>query len=554
MSRSGFVPAALLCGLLSTTLIGHAQPSPPGSEVEISACLSVDKLTPGSGFRAAVVLDLAQHWHVNANPVSLEGFIPTTLDFQPPASIVIDHITYPPGERTKVGWNDEPVALYTGRAVIFAEGHVIATARPGPVRIEGSVRYQACDDHVCHAPKSVPITIETAIANAGYTPQPQHPEIFATAGTTDVPLLGTAPVSPQNTIEQLIQQRGWLIALGFVLLGGLALNLTPCVYPMIAITVSYFGGQGQRSMSRAFTHAFTYFLGIVLTYSALGLLAATTGGLFGALLLSMFGLYEMQPPQALMQKVTGLSSKAGYVGIFFLGATVGVIAAPCLAPILVALLVYVGQRGDPWIGWWMFFTLAVGLGLPYVVLGTFSGLLPRLPKSGAWMVWVKRVFGALLIGVAIWITATPIDAGHGGGIAWTPYSPEKIQQATAAHRPVIIDFYADWCLPCKEMEKRTFPDSRVIEKSRQFLMLKADLTRTGSPGVDKLTREFHIFGVPTTVFISPAGQERTDLRLVGFVGPDEYLKAMDAALIGAPTNSPPRASAPDVPPQLLKPF
>ena len=343
---------------------------------------------------------------------------------------------------------------------------------------------------------------------------------------------------------------------------------------MIAITVSYFGGQGgEQSPRRAFVSSLIYCLGIVLTYSTLGLIAALTGSLFGALLqspvllvaialllvalaLSMFGLYELQPPQFLMQKATGLSSKAGYIGVFLFGAVIGVIAAPCLAPFVVALLAFVGQSGNPWLGWWLFFALALGLGLPYVVLGTFSGLLTRLPKSGTWMVWVKRVFGVALIAVAAWITSplwldalTPAE----GGIAFKPYSAAEVQQAAANRRPVMIDFSAEWCGPCRKMERTTFRDKRVMEQANRFVMLKADLTKEGTPEVEKLRKDFGIWGVPTLVFIGPDGREHTALRKVEYLTADELLDLLEKSKRIAPTNSA-AARAPDVPPQLLNPF
>ena len=576
MSRAGLVAFAFLGGLFSATLIGRAQPSPTGSEAKVSAYLSVDKLAPGSPFRVAVVMDLAEHWHVNANPVSLEGLIPTTVEFQPPASIAIDRIIYPKGVSTKVGWADEPVALYSGRAIILAEGRVTASVKPGPVRIEGSVRSQACDDRICVAPKTVPFVIETEIVDATHKPLPVHPDIFgaATEGAPLPALIAAGKSEPASPIATLVRERGWFVTILVVFLGGLALNLTPCVYPMIAITVSYFGGQGgEQSPRRAFVSSLIYCLGIVLTYSTLGLIAALTGSLFGALLqspvllvaialllvalaLSMFGLYELQPPQFLMQKATGLSSKAGYIGVFLFGAVIGVIAAPCLAPFVVALLAFVGQSGNPWLGWWLFFALALGLGLPYVVLGTFSGLLTRLPKSGTWMVWVKRVFGVALIAVAAWITSplwldalTPAE----GGIAFKPYSAAEVQQAAANRRPVMIDFSAEWCGPCRKMERTTFRDKRVMEQANRFVMLKADLTKEGTPEVEKLRKDFGIWGVPTLVFIGPDGREHTALRKVEYLTADELLDLLEKSKRIAPTNSA-AARAPDVPPQLLNPF
>jgi thiol:disulfide interchange protein DsbD len=562
MNRSRLLRFGFFSLLLASPLAVHAQAAARGDEAKISSYVSVDQLAPGTSFRVAVVIDLVEPWHVNANAVSVEGLIPTTLTLQPPASIVFDRIIYPAGASVKVEWADEPVALYSGRVIIFAEGRVGANATAGPIKLEGSLRYQACDDHLCLAPKTVPVVIDTEIANAGATPQPMHTDIFAVA-------TATTPVaqSSDNSLAAFVAKRGWVFTFLAVFLGGLALNLTPCVFPMIAITVSYFGGSGEKRL----THAVVYFLGIVLTYSSLGLVAALTGGLFGsalqspwvligvaammvALALSMFGLYELQPPAFLMQKAAGLSAKAGLVGVFLLGATVGIIAAPCVGPIIVGVFVFVAQRGDPWLGWWLFFTLASGLGLPYVILGTFSGLLSKLPRSGTWMIRVKWIFGIVLLLVAAWFvkpilgTRTELKSP----IDWKPYTAELIANAT---RPALLDFYADWCIPCHEMDERTYTDPRVIEKSKEFLMVRVDLTKQGAPEVDELVRKFAIVGMPTTAFLAPGGAERTDLRRVGFIPSDKLLDVMTALLTTtAPATNTTATNAPTIPSELMRPF
>ena len=178
--RRFFFAIATLAVLLAP-LAGHAQLAAPQGEVKVATFLSVDKLYPNSHFRLAVVIDVADHWHINANPANVEGLIPTTLTLQPPASIVVDRIVYPNGASTKVSWADNPVALYTGRAIIFAEGHVTADAKPGPLKLDGALRYQACNDSICVAPKNITVALETEIVPESQKPQPVHTDVFDAA-------------------------------------------------------------------------------------------------------------------------------------------------------------------------------------------------------------------------------------------------------------------------------------------------------------------------------------------------------------------------------------
>ena len=240
-----------------------------------------------------------------------------------------------------------------------------------------------------------------------------------------------------------------------------------------------------------------YVLGLALVYSLLGVLAAMTGSLFGSLLqspwvsigvalvffalaLSMWGVFTLNPPQFLMKG----GSQKGVLGAFGMGALLGVVAAPCVGPAVGALLIYVGQRGDVLLGFSLFFALSLGLGLPYLVLAAFSGALKSLPRSGKWMITAKKVFAVLIFLVALFYLRQGIGAFGSSRAAastreaetWTPATYAVLQKARAANTPVIIDFRADWCLPCLKMEREIFHQKEVLDAAKNVQLARADLT------------------------------------------------------------------------------
>ena len=212
--------------------------------------------------------------------------------------------------------------------------------------------------------------------------------------------LGLCDYAPEAYSPGLLS--GWAMVWTFlgIFIGGMALNLTPCVYPLIPITVSYFGGRSGQGRGRLLAHGLCYLAGLAFTNSLLGVAAALTGGLMGSLLqnplvlisvatilvffaTSLFGFWELRLPGVLTQAAS--KSYAGYFGSLFMGLTLGVVAAPCIGPFVLGLLTWVASMGSPWLGFLVFFTLSLGLGLPLFFLAIFSGSLEKLPRSGEWM-------------------------------------------------------------------------------------------------------------------------------------------------------------------------
>lgn len=395
---------------------------------------------------------------------------------------------------------------------------------------------------------------------------------------------------------------GLVLTLLGVFLGGIALNLTPCVYPLIPITASYFGGRSETGERQGYLvlHGSLYILGLSFMNSIIGVSAAMTGKLMGSLLqhpaalifvssvlllmaLNFFGFWELRLPGFLSSTIS--KSHTGYTQSLFMGLTLGIVAAPCIGPFIIGLLTMVAQKGDPLYGFLIFFTLSIGLGLPLFFLSIFAGNLSKLPRSGEWLLWIRNLFGWIMLAMAVYFIKPLIpwrDAGtfllafivlaagvhlgfiskigqtlrtfqvikraagvimigisiflagsvlvRGPGVSWQAYSHDTYTRALAAQKPVIIDFYADWCTPCRELERKTFHDQDVVKESAKFIMIKVDLTKEANPDVLKLLEKYDVKGVPTVIFLDADGNEIKELRVVDYVPGSEFLPRMKRAL------------------------
>ncbi|MDD5226976.1 MAG: cytochrome c biogenesis protein CcdA [Candidatus Omnitrophica bacterium] len=380
---------------------------------------------------------------------------------------------------------------------------------------------------------------------------------------------------------------------------GLGLNLTPCIYPMLSITISLFRGGEHETRGRAFMKALAYVLGMVTMYSVLGLVAAVTGGFFGewlqnfwvqlatgilvtGLAFSMLGLYQFRLPSWMMPSGHG-AAQGALLSFFVSGLLVGIVAAPCMGPAILALLAFVSVQQDKLFGFSLFFVMALGLGLPYLVLGTFSGLLLKLPKSGSWLVWFERLMGVVLLTFGIsyvaiafkwpfvkWIVPLALVAGGlylgwiersarlakkffafqgilgtlavviglffffmpKNGIVWEKYHAGILEEAGTSGRPVILDFYADWCIPCHELDQFTYSDPKVVAILKHFRKIKVDVTSVDSDEVREAIRRFNVLGVPTIIFLNEKGLEVPALRMDGFVTPEEFVSYVHSSRLG----------------------
>lgn len=581
--------------LLLSSVLAFAQPQ----VVNVSLDKNTLKVESGSSFKVVLNAKVDNTWHINSNKPNDEFLIPSVVTAKG-NGIKVLNVKYPQAHDINFSFSDKPVSVYEGDVKFELTIAVDKSAVPGKQNVEVKLNYQACNDQSCLPPTSIKTELELEILATAETAG-QEPKVI---DQTEEPTQSIEPTVTQKLEETVLPQEeinkekdslastlessGILLSLIFIFIGGLALNLTPCVYPLIPITIGYFGGQAEGKTSRLFLLGILYVLGMALTYSVIGVVTALSGAVFGTLLqnpfvivgiallfivlsLSQFGVYEFKLPDKLVMKAGG--AKGGVFGAFFMGLTMGIVAAPCIGPFVLGLVTYVAAKGDAFYGFLMFFVLALGLGFPYLLLALFSGKIKKLPRAGDWMEGVKHIFGFLLLGMAFYFVdpilpksiqgyALPIfgviaaiillfvdrTANQIKGFRifktlfsiivlaisiwalipseklepeWQKFSIASYEESLKNNERMLIDFYADWCIPCKELDALTFSDPRVIKELERYTSYKVDMTQMNETN-EELRKKFNVVGMPTVLIINSKGEEVH--RLTGFVNADEFLK------------------------------
>jgi len=485
----------------------------------------------------------------------------------------------------------------------------------GAERLKLQVTSQGCADlGVCYVPQVQSADLRLASLGGSSSSILKEAEPL-----TSSPERATAASDDERFAGVLESGRLWLVTAVFFG-AGLLLTFTPCVLPMVPILSGIIVGEGRKvTRRRALLLSLAYVFGMAVTYTAIGIAAALSGNLLSAALqnawvlgafaavfvglaLSMFGFYELQLPSSWQARLTAASNRLGggqWGAVALMGVLSAAIVSPCVAAPLAGALLYIGQTHDALLGGTALFSMAIGMGVPLVLVGVSEGVL--LPKSGQWMHAVKRFFGVLLLGLAIWIVTPVIPvavqlllwagllvatgvflgalepvpqaasgwrrlskavgvlailAGAAQGIgalsgardplrplaglfaqsSETPLRFETVKtlaeldaRLKTTDKAVMLDFYADWCVSCKEMERFTFSDPQVQARLTRMTLLRADVTANNAE--DKaLLKRYRLFGPPGIVFFDAGGREIEGLRVIGYQSPDKFLKSLDLAL------------------------
>ena len=456
------------------------------------------------------------------------------VEAEPPGSARFGEPAYPSGERKKDEFFGE-VETYR-KEVVF---RVPVIEGSGAIGLK--VVSQGCADAgVCYAPMDSRARVQLAAAGSGpvLTQGPQiidpSPRFSLSASDFDV--------------ASMFQSGNFWLVLATFLGFGLLLAFTPCMLPMIPILSGIIVGEGRSAgKQRAFLLSLAYVLGMAIAYALAGVAAAYSGSMIAAAMQnawvlagfalvfvvlagSMFGFYELQLPGFLRHPLSAHHQRlqgGKVVSVAAMGVLSAIIVSPCVAAPLAGALLYISQTRDVVMGGSALFAMALGMGVPLMAIGVSEGAL--LPKAGPWMNGVKKFFGVLLLAVAAWIVSPMfIPAPDPGKYVRVASTAELDAKLRAPGRLVMLDFYADWCVSCKEMEAFTFTDPRVRAKLDRMLLLQADVT-ANSEADKALLKRFSLFGPPGIIFFDAEGREIRGLRVIGYQNAERFLKTLDLA-------------------------
>jgi thiol:disulfide interchange protein DsbD len=428
--RAKLIPLLLAVGLLmSPALFSPAAGGDVFSEFNPAEVDDVvNAVTKFSVTSAAIVADIEPGWHINSARPREDWLIPAEVSFDTTEVLIPHGLRYPEGTEALLAGMQ--MSVYEDRVIIPFTISVAEDAVEGDHVLPVRFTYQPCDDRQCGAPKELDLALTVKVGAEG---EPLDTILFGNieGGLDPGEVSGTVAEAepPPGELQVLIYEYGvwgYVLALGLAFVTGLLLSFSPCTYPMIPITVSIFAGQ-ERSFGRGFVLSLFYVGSMAVMYGVMGLIVSLVGGVFGAWLasppvvigiavifvifsLSMFGLYELQVPSSLRQKLGATKTGGGVVGAVVLGVVAALIVSPCVGPFVAGILLYVATNGSPVIGFFVLFVFAIGLGTLYVIIGTFSSSIHKLPGSGAWMETVKRFFGFVLLIMALYFLRSILPA------------------------------------------------------------------------------------------------------------------------------------------------
>lgn len=570
---------AFLAAMLLLATAGVATAQLRRIPAEITPLVESDGVRAGTTVRAAIKVALPESFHVQSNKPRDPSLIPTELTVEAPAGIQVEELVFPVATDFKQEGLDEPLLVFDQEFTIGVRFTLPAALPPGEVVVPARLRYQACDDKMCYAPSTASFEWKLNAVAAGAAVKPQHADVLDTIafGTGEKPTqaapAASTPAAPAAggaddgiaqldkftvvsstggylgtddfltfirnaesgvTEKGLLEGRGPLAILLIVLLGGLALNLTPCVLPMIPINLAIIGAGAQASSrKRGFLLGLTYGGAMAVVYGALGLIVVLTASTFGtinaspwfnlgiavlfvALALAMFDVFEID-----FSRFSGNIGAGAGRGTFLLAFTMGAVAAllagACVAPVVIQVVLFSSNlyATGTTIALALPFFLGIGMAIPWPIAG--AGLA-SLPKPGPWMVRVKQAFGVLILGTAVYYgyLAYSLFANRWvdeGAVAssveemlkegWHASLASGLAQAEREGKPVLVDMWATWCKNCLTMDKTTLVDPSVKQALDGYVKIKFQAEQPDEPPAVDVMKRFKAVGLPAYVILKP---------------------------------------------------
>ncbi len=593
---------SVVCGaaLLLLAPFAFAQDGPFKFRI-VNTPLTLEAGQPG---KIQVEMTAAPGTYLYADQLSFAVKAPSGITVKP-AVMPAAHEKFDPA-------TEETKTVYEGKGLVSIPLAVAATA-PEKGSLAITVEFQGCEATRCFMPDTLRLTLPftvkggsaaaeaTGPVTAEATPAPAEPATAQAQPAASAEQAGTTAANAAETPKK--EDYGSLLAFLALFFAGVITSFTPCVYPVIPVTIAIFGAKKAKSKFQGFLLSLCYVQGICLIYAILGVAAASSGAVFGQYMSNpwvigsiagffvllgfyMAGVFQFNLPSSWQTKASQMGGK-GFVGAFVMGMVSGVVAAPCTGPALAGVLAWVATTGQAIMGFFLLYVYAMGIGVLFLALGTFSTLIGKLPKSGDWMEVVKGIFAVTMFAVALFylkdllpflqapalskltlfctgiaflisgfvskglkvdlhqskfggkirkiLTIAILTVGahllvvgftrFDGKLPWRHDLAPALAEGAASGKPVVVDFSASWCAACKELEKYTFSDPAVADEMKRFILVKVDMTEK-TPENEALKAKYGIVGLPQVVFYDGQGALMAKPRVGEYISAGEFLEAL----------------------------